>query len=72
MPKVAYLENNCHFDIIFSHPESDHQVNQMPVWVICKEGNISYGIALSDIAVLSLVNIRLNCYYVLVECFIFS
>ena len=32
----------CHIDIIFSHPESDHQVNHMPAWVIPKEGYISY------------------------------
>ena len=38
----VYLEDNCHFDIIFNHPMRDHHVNHMPVWVICKEGHISY------------------------------
>ena len=30
------------FDSIFNHPESDHQVSNMPVWVICKVHNLLY------------------------------
>ena len=28
------------FDSIFNNPESDHQVSNMPVWVICKVSGI--------------------------------
>ena len=43
------------FDSIFNHPESKHQVSNMPVWVICKVHNLLYlvhlycGIGMSDI-----------------------